>query len=216
MRSFLLLVKLFRPFDDALVGLWNKTRAGCQQAYLAVLDKQYREVAQAFMATDAQFGDASKNQQWLKNMVWQIDMANGNAGDNSYPYQMEVPGEVLTMATSFATVQGMHAANVGLVEKLLAITAGLTDVLPLQPASRVSYIHGPRESLGQILNFLAVVRNGEHRFMPLLWQGERGAAAAHQPRADERPRVGRLQRRPVRRLRQRRHCPAPVRACRRV
>ncbi len=41
-------------------------------------------------------------------------------------------------------------------------------MLPLQPASRVSYIHGPRESLGQILSFLAVVRNGEHSFMPLL------------------------------------------------
>src|SRR3569833_22320 len=54
------------------------------------------------------------------------------------------------------------------IEKLLNITANLTDVLPFQPASRVSYQVGPRESLTQILNFLAVVRNGDHRFMPLL------------------------------------------------
>src|SRR3569833_1257902 len=54
------------------------------------------------------------------------------------------------------------------IEKLLNITANLTDVLPFQPASRDSYQVGPRESLTQILHFLADVRNGDHSFMPLL------------------------------------------------
>ena len=54
------------------------------------------------------------------------------------------------------------------VEKLLLVTSDLTDVLPLQPASRVPYIDGPREYLNQVLDILAIVRNGEHRFIPLL------------------------------------------------
>src|SRR6188768_362240 len=54
------------------------------------------------------------------------------------------------------------------MEKLLAITSDLTDVLPLQPASRVPFVDGPREYLNQVLDILAIVRNGEHRFIPLL------------------------------------------------
>lgn len=54
------------------------------------------------------------------------------------------------------------------IEKLLTVTSDLTDVLPLQPASGVPYIDGPREYLNQVLDILAVLRNGEHRFAPLL------------------------------------------------
>ncbi len=112
--GFRMLIDLFRPFDDTLVGLWNKTRAGCQQHYLAALDKQYREVAQSFMGTDPHFGDAAKNQQWLKNLVWQIGAANDNASGVSYNFPMEVPNDVLSMATSF-NAHGVVAGSVSLV-----------------------------------------------------------------------------------------------------
>ncbi len=114
-NGFLMLVSLFRPFDDALVNLWNKTRGSCQQHYLAVLDKQYREAAQNLMNTDPHFGDTVKNQQWLKHLVWQI----GNGGEVSYQYPMDVSSDVLSMASSF-TAQGINnLSSVSLVRYCL-------------------------------------------------------------------------------------------------
>ena len=183
LNGFVLLANLFRTFDDTVLGVWNKTRGSCSPALLNTLRAQFREVMPAYLNTDSQFHDAGKNQQWVKNLAWQVGLANGNGNDLSYQFPVDVSNEVLSMASAFP-VQAMQ--SVGLVrlgtrvpegrlltsgdqiEKLLNLTSDLTDVLPLQPASRVPYIDGPREYLNQLLDLVAIIRNGEHRFVPLL------------------------------------------------
>jgi hypothetical protein len=44
----------------------------------------------------------------------------------------------------------------------------MTDFLSLQPPSRDPFSTGPREYLNQIMNMVTLLRNGDHRFLPLL------------------------------------------------
>lgn len=48
------------------------------------------------------------------------------------------------------------------------IASNLTGVLAIHPASRDPFSPGPREQLNPLLNILSLLRNGNHRFMPLL------------------------------------------------
>lgn len=54
------------------------------------------------------------------------------------------------------------------MSKLLDVSCALTDVLALHPASRSPFSPGPREQLNPLLNILSMLRNGDHRFVPLL------------------------------------------------
>ncbi len=117
LNGFVLLANLFRPFDDELVSLWNKTRANCSP-YVNALQKQFAEVLPAYLSNDPQMSDPSRNQQWLKNLAWQISMANGNLSSNPndlpYQYPVEVSRDLLDMASSFSA-HGTQLINVGLV-----------------------------------------------------------------------------------------------------
>lgn len=44
----------------------------------------------------------------------------------------------------------------------------MTDYLAMQPPSRDPFAIGPREHLNQILSIIAVTRNGDYRYLPLL------------------------------------------------
>lgn len=60
-------------------------------------------------------------------------------------------------------------ANIDMqLTKLLDVACTLTEVLALHPASRDPFSPGPREQLNPLLNILSMLRNGDHRFMPLL------------------------------------------------
>lgn len=52
--------------------------------------------------------------------------------------------------------------------ELLDVACTLTEVLALHPASRDPFSPGPHEQLNPLLNVLSMLRNGDHRFMPLL------------------------------------------------
>lgn len=51
---------------------------------------------------------------------------------------------------------------------MFEVACALTDVLAIHPASRDPFSPGPREQLNPLLNILSMLRNGDHRFMPLL------------------------------------------------
>lgn len=53
--------------------------------------------------------------------------------------------------------------------KLFDVACSLTDALALHPASRDPFSPGPREHLNPLLNILSVLRNGDYRFVPLLF-----------------------------------------------
>lgn len=52
--------------------------------------------------------------------------------------------------------------------ELFDVACTLTEVLALYPASRDPFSPGPHEQLNPLLNVLSMLRNGDHRFMPLL------------------------------------------------
>jgi hypothetical protein len=171
LHGFIMLVNLFRPFDDAFTATWNKTRGHFSPQYLSGLQKQLNELAQSYACQDASFNDFRTNQQYLKNTVWQLTngvVSNNGEDSMSFQYPAEMARELLmNMAAQFPG-QGMDLINTGLIEKLIEAAYSLTDFLSIQPASRDPFAVGPREHLTQIMTIVAMSRNGDHRFLPLL------------------------------------------------
>lgn len=160
-------VSVFRHFDGHFVDLWNKTRAGCSPGLVATLQKQQHDVTAALASADPQLNDVVRNQQWLQNLAWQINMAKGSGTSSTndiaaYQYEM------MPMAASFANQGSSELLNSGLIESLISITSDLTDALSIMPSSGSPFAVSPRDHLHQIAGILATLRVGEHRFAPLL------------------------------------------------
>ncbi|KAL7784919.1 hypothetical protein V8C37DRAFT_339901 [Trichoderma ceciliae] len=171
LNGFILLVNLFRPFDDAFTSTWNKTRSHLSSQYITNLQKQLNDLAQSYLCQDSSWNDVHTNQQWLKNTVWQL--SNGvSAGATeeamSFQYPMNMSRELLMNMASQFPGQGMELLNSGLLEKLIEGAYSMTEYLAMQPASRDPFAVGPQEHLGQIITIVAASRNGDYRFLPLL------------------------------------------------
>ncbi|KAI1181183.1 hypothetical protein F4777DRAFT_526233 [Nemania sp. FL0916] len=168
LSNFLLLVNLFRPFDDIFITVWNKTRGQYQSSYLLALKKQFAEVNSGLM--NARDIDQRLIQQWLKPAVWQLNMQHGSIpqnGQDQLHYQIDMSRELMSLTSQFQT-QSTELLGVPLVAKLLDIACALIDVLALQAPSADPFTMGPREHLESLLQILSSLRNGEHHFLPLL------------------------------------------------
>lgn len=119
--SFCRLASLFRPFDGAFVDNWNKARSGCTSSHVASLQKQQNDTIGALASADPQLGDVVRNQQWLQNLAWQINLAKGgnnSTGNDMSAYQysmMDVSREMIPMAASFSNQGSSELLNSGLV-----------------------------------------------------------------------------------------------------
>ncbi|KAH6667874.1 hypothetical protein B0J14DRAFT_173818 [Halenospora varia] len=174
LHGFLHLVNLFRPFDEAFVALWNKTRTDCSPAYLAALQKQLNDALPTFLnSTENQTADLRTSQQWLRTMVWQLSIQNGCLSSNhddpsmTFNYPVEIARDLVSMTSQFSQ-QSMEVHGVGLIEKLFDVACSLTDVLSLLPPNPDPFQLGPRDYLQDFMSLLSVLRNGDHRFLPLL------------------------------------------------
>ncbi|EJT76082.1 C6 zinc finger protein [Gaeumannomyces tritici R3-111a-1] len=169
--GFVLLAKMFRPFDDQFVNLWNNTKESCSSSYVDGLQKQFADALPAYLnVTDPRLGDVHTNQTWLKNIVWQLSMSRMSSNEQgmaSMRFPIDVSQELLAMTSAFST-RNMELISGGFVEKLYEVASSLTEVLALQPNSDPFAVFNPRDSLQHILNLLGLVRNGESRFLPLL------------------------------------------------
>ncbi|KHN97278.1 C6 zinc finger domain containing protein [Metarhizium album ARSEF 1941] len=171
LNGFILLVNMFRTFDDAFLAIWNKTRTQLTSQYIHGLQKQLNEAAQSYACRDSNFHDLHTNQQWLKSTVWQLDsgVANGNSDDSmSFQYPVSMSRELLANMTSQFPVQAVDLLGNRLIEKLLEMSSAMTEYLAMQPASKDPFAIGPREHLSRILSMVAAARNGDYRFLPLL------------------------------------------------
>ena len=128
--GFIRLVKLYHPFDDTFVGLWNKTRSGCSSAWLAMLQKQLVEALPTYLnSTESQAADLKTSQQWLRTMVWQLSIANGNLSSTSpdvsmtFQYPIDISRDLLA-ATGSLSQQSMEVHGVGLVRLGWASASG--------------------------------------------------------------------------------------------
>ncbi|KPM37831.1 hypothetical protein AK830_g8733 [Neonectria ditissima] len=171
LNGFIMLVNLYRPFDDAFTATWNKARRHLSAQHITGLQKQLNDLVQSFMCQDPNLTDLRTNQQWLKNTAWQLSNGTiGNSGDDSisFQYPMDMSRELLmSMASQFPS-QGMELLGSGLIEKLIETCYAMTELLAIQPASRDPFAVGPREHLNQLLSIVAITRNGDYRFLPLL------------------------------------------------
>ncbi|KAF3809675.1 putative transcriptional regulatory protein [Colletotrichum gloeosporioides] len=169
LNSFIMLVNLFHPFDDAFTAVWNKTRSNL---YVSNLQKQLNEVLPTYLCQDGQLSDLRTNQQWLKTTVWQLTHGSMNSQNeesmNNFQYPVDLSREMLMNLASHFPGQGMELMGSGLIEKLFQITCNMTDFLAVQPAARDPFTVGPREQLNQTLNIVAVLRHSDFRFLPLL------------------------------------------------
>ncbi|KAK7426634.1 hypothetical protein QQZ08_006812 [Neonectria magnoliae] len=171
LNGFIMLVNLYRPFDDAFTATWNKARRHLSAQHITGLQKQLNDLVQSYMCQDSNLTDLRTNQQWLKNTSWQL--SNGTIGSNSddsisFQYPMNMSRELLmSMASQFPS-QGMELLGSGLIEKLIETCYSMTELLAIQPASRDPFAVGPREHLNQLLSIVAITRNGDYRFLPLL------------------------------------------------
>ncbi|KAK0727466.1 hypothetical protein B0T26DRAFT_639372 [Lasiosphaeria miniovina] len=164
--NFISQVNLFRPYDEVLVPLWNKTRKECSPSYLSALQKQLPETPAHSSNAQAQLSELQINQAWLKNTAWQLSVASGSGNDAPYPYPMDITRDLLPMVSHLPGNLGLHGLS--LVEKLLSVTCSLSEVLALKPASRVSIDVGPREHLHQIMAVVTTLRTGDYSYLPLL------------------------------------------------
>lgn len=124
LHGFLHLVNLFRPFDEAFVALWNKTRSDCSPSYLAALQKQLTDALPTYLnSTENQTADLRTSQQWLRTMVWQMSMQNGYLSSGcddptlTFNYPVDISRDLLSMTSQFSH-QSMEVHGIGLVSPL--------------------------------------------------------------------------------------------------
>lgn len=121
LHGFLHLVNLFRPFDEAFVAIWNKTRSDCSPSYLAALQKQLTDALPTYLnSTENQTADLRTSQQWLRTMVWQLSMQNGYLSSTcedpsmTFQYPVDISRDLLSMTSQFSQ-QSMEVHGIGLV-----------------------------------------------------------------------------------------------------
>lgn len=176
LNGFIHLVRLFRPFDDTFVGLWNKARVGCTTDWLAQLQQQLTDaLPQYLQCTESQAVDIRCSQQWLRTMVWQLSISHGflssAAADNamSFKYPIEISRDLVHSASQF-TQPSMEVHGVGLIEKLFDVACTLTDVMSVIPQDQYTFEFGPRDYLNRLMTLISTLRGGQQRYMPLLMQ----------------------------------------------
>jgi hypothetical protein len=105
LSGFVLLVNLFRPFDDAFVALWNRAMGECSESYISNVQKQLHEALPSYLNShESQLAELQMNQQWLKNMQWQMSLAGGNAGEL---YSIDIGRDLLPMVSHFPGSLGL-------------------------------------------------------------------------------------------------------------
>lgn len=176
LNGFLHLVKLFKPFDDTFVGLWNKSKTGCTTQYVTQLQQQLSDALPAYLqTTEPQAVDLRCSQQWLRTMVWQLSISQGflssAAPENamSFKFPIEISRDLVRSASHFSQLS-MEIHGIGLIEKLFDVACTLTDVMSCVPLEQHTFEYGPRDFLNQLMSLISTLRGGQTKYLPLLQQ----------------------------------------------
>ena len=110
LQGFINLASLYRPFDESLISLWNKTRNDCSPSYITALQKQLSDAVPAYLrANEGSNADLQQSQQWLRTMVWQLSIQNN--GEEDMPFQYP---DLMTLTSQFSQ-QNMGSQGSSLV-----------------------------------------------------------------------------------------------------
>jgi len=170
--GFITLVNLYAPFDQNLIRTWNNGRLQLTAQLITGMQKQVQDRVQSFQ--DPNLSSFGTIQQWLKSTYWQLtDGTVGGLSDDSIAFRYP-PGMarklLVDMASQFPNQQNqqMDLLGSGLLERLLQASYVMIDFLAMQPRSHVTFTVGPHEYLEQLLSIVAILRQGDYRFVPLL------------------------------------------------
>lgn len=123
LNSFQSLANLFRPFNDAVVATWNKTRESWPASHFHGLQKQLADILPSFLNYgDSQLEDLRLNSQWVKTMTWHLSMGNGNmtGNDETMMYQQYAANLTTSLLSETASLQGTDMAS------LVSLAGGIT------------------------------------------------------------------------------------------
>ncbi len=189
-RGFIHLVRLYRPFDEIFVGLWNKSMLDCSTRQLAHLQHQHEEaLPMDLQTTETQAADLRTSQQWLRTMVWQLSISKGFLSSASpdtrmtFRYPIEIAKDLVTV-TGRLSQQSMEVHSIGLVssiylakvqiltilqiEKVFDVTCTLIDVMACVPIQPRNFELGPQDYLNQLLTLISTLRGGDSRYISLV------------------------------------------------
>ncbi|KAG8526848.1 uncharacterized protein KY384_008277 [Bacidia gigantensis] len=168
--GFIYLVKLYRPFDDTFIGLWNKTRNDCSASWIAQLQQQLTNALPDVLdTTESQAADLRTSQQWLRTMVWQLSITNGFLSSTSqdasmtFKYPIEIARDLVD-DTSRLSVQSMEVHGKGLIFDVACTLVDVMSCVPNLPSDGA----GSQHYLHQLLSLISTLRGGEGRFLPLI------------------------------------------------
>ena len=123
--GFLYLINLFCCLDDEFMGLWNKVKRETSTAWLSNLQQILYEALPANLkTTESQAADIKITQQWLRIMVWQLSITNGNLSSQStnsamtFKYPVEVARDLIKDLSQLS-LASMEVHGVGLVRSFL-------------------------------------------------------------------------------------------------
>ena len=174
LSGFLHLIILFKPFDDAFVGLWNQSVQGTNPDWIVDLQKQLAEALPRYLSsTETQAVDLKTSQHWLQVMIWQLSISHrllsSAASDASltFQYPVELSRRLLAETSTFPQ-QSMEVHGIGYVKKLFDVACTLVDVMACVPIDQPTFGLGPRDYLDQFLRLLSQLRGGQERYLPLL------------------------------------------------
>lgn len=175
--GFLHLISLFRCIDDEFMALWNKAKNVCSSAWLSQIQRQLTDALPPELnTTESQVADIRITFHWLRIMVWQLSITNGDLSSNStdtsmtFKYPIEVVRDLLQDIHNLSS-DAMEVHGVGLIEKLFDIACTLTDVIscvPLESCNTTAPIQTPLEYLSRLLKMISQLRGGASRYFPLL------------------------------------------------
>jgi len=176
LNGFLHLVKLFKPFDDTFVGIWNKSKTGCTTQYLTHLQQQLSDALPVYLqTTEPQAVDLRCSQQWLRTMVWQLSISHGFLSSAtpenamSFKFPIEISRDLVSSASQFSQLS-MEIHGIGLIEKLFDVACTLADVMSCVPLEQHTFAYGPRDFLNQLMSLISTLRGGQTKYLPLLHQ----------------------------------------------
>jgi len=125
LSGFINLIKLYRPFNETFLGLWNRTSHDAVPSWLIQLQKQLTDALPSYLhATETQVVELRMSQQWLKTMVWQLAISHGFissvATDTTltFQYPIEISRDLVEMSNEFSR-HAMEIHGIGLVSSTL-------------------------------------------------------------------------------------------------
>jgi hypothetical protein len=76
--GFILLIQLYKIFDDTFFRVWNRAGEGASPAWISQLQRKLSETLPEYLNyPEVQSVDLKVSQLWLKVMVWQLALDHG-------------------------------------------------------------------------------------------------------------------------------------------